>query len=200
MRKLQAFLHVSADGYFTGPGGDLSWTRHDQDPEYKQWADENVRGESVLVFGRATYQMMASFWPSSMAQEREPLMAEKMNAATKVVFSRSLNDTTWENTMLVRGNAVDEMRSLKQQPGAPLTILGSGSLVRQLAEAGLVDEFQLLITPVALGAGRTLFEGAAKRIDLDHVSTRTFQNGKVLLIYKPQTSRNQDDPTNKLSS
>jgi dihydrofolate reductase len=185
MRKLNCFLHVSADGYFTGPGGDLSWTRHDQDPEYKQFADENARRDSVLVFGRVTYQMMASFWPSTMALEREPAMAEKMNASTKVVFTRSLSEATWNNTVLVKGDAVEEMRKLKQQPGPDLVILGSGSLVRQLGEAGLVDEFQLLITPVALGAGRTLFEGIAKKLELAHVSTRTFQNGKVLLVYKP---------------
>lgn len=189
MRKLQAFLHISADGYFTGPGGDLSWTRHDQDPEYKQWADENARRDSVLVFGRTTYQMMASFWPSPMALEREPVMAEKMNAATKLAFTRSLSEATWNNTVLIKGDdAVEEMRSLKQQPGPALTILGSGSLVRHFAETGLLDEVQLLITPVALGAGRTLFEGIHKRLDLDLVSSRTFQNGKVLLIYKPQSS------------
>jgi dihydrofolate reductase len=188
MRKLMAFEHVSADGYFTGANGDLSWTRHDQDPEYKQWADDNTRRESVLVFGRVTYQMMASFWPSPMALEREPVMAQRMNTALKILFSRSLNEPTWSNTTLLKGNAIDEMRMLKQQPGPDLVILGSGSIVRQLAEAGLVDEFQLLITPVALGGGRTLFDGAAKKLELDHVSTRTFQNGKVLLIYKPTSS------------
>src|SRR3954447_1206801 len=168
MRKLQIFLHVSADGYFTGPGGDLSWTRHDQDPEYKQWAAENTRGESVLVFGRTTYQMMAGFWPSPMAQEREPAMAGKMNESTKVVFSRSLNEAAWNNTVLVKGDAVEEMRKLKQQPGPTLTILVSRSVARHLPEAGLIDEFQFLIPPAALGAGRTLFEGAARKIELDH--------------------------------
>ncbi|WP_260702876.1 dihydrofolate reductase family protein [Edaphobacter flagellatus] len=185
MRKLYAFLHLSADGYFTGPHGDLSWTRHDQDPEYKQFADDNARRESVLVFGRITYQMMAGFWPSPMALEREPVMAARMNAAAKLVFSRSLPEASWSNTTLVKDNIVDEMRRLKQQPGPDLTILGSGSLVRQFAEAGVLDEFQLLITPVVIGGGRTLFEGVTRRLDLDHVSTRTFQNGKVLLIYKP---------------
>ena len=185
MRKLLAFHHVSADGYFVGRDGDLSWTRHEQDPEYKQFADENARRDSVLVFGRLSYQMMASWWPSPMALEREPVMAPRMNAATKVVFSRSLPEATWNNTMLVKDNAVDAIHTLKQQPGSDLVILGSGSLVRHFAEAGLIDEFQLLITPVALGGGRTLFEGAAKKIELDHVSTRTFKNGKVLLIYKP---------------
>ena len=189
MRRCSAFEHVSADGYFTGANGDLSWTRHDQDPEYRQFADDNARRESVLVFGRVTYQIMAGFWSSPMALEREPVMAPRMNATPKVVFSRSLNEATWNNTTLLKGNAVDEMRKLKQKDGLDLTILGSGSIVRQLAEAGLVDEFQLLITPVAIGGGRTLFEGAAKRLDLDHVSTRTFQNGKVLLIYKPHQTQ-----------
>lgn len=163
MRKVLVFLHVSADGYFTGANSDLSWTRHDQDPEYKQFADENARRDSILAFGRITYQMMAGFWPSPMASEREPVMAERMNAAPKIVFSRSLPSADWSNTNLLKEDAVDEVRKLKQQDGRDIVILGSGSIIRQLAEAGLIDEFQLLITPVALGAGRTPFEGVAKR-------------------------------------
>jgi dihydrofolate reductase len=186
MRKVLTFLHVSADGYFTGTNGDLSWTRHDQDPEYKQFADENARRDSILAFGRVTYQMMAGFWPSPMALEREPVMAERMNATQKIVFSRSLSSADWSNTSLLKGDAIDEMRKLKEQDGLDIVILGSGSIVRQLAEAGLIDEFQLLITPVALGAGRTPFENVAKKIDLELASSRTFQNGKVLLIHKPK--------------
>lgn len=185
MRKVLVFLHVSADGYFTGANSDLSWTRHDQDPEYKQFADENARRDSILAFGRITYQMMAGFWPSPMASEREPVMAERMNAAPKIVFSRSLPSADWSNTNLLKEDAVDEVRKLKQQDGRDIVILGSGSIIRQLAEAGLIDEFQLLITPVALGAGRTPFEGVAKKIDLELTSSRTFKNGKVLLLYKP---------------
>ena len=185
MRKVLAFLHVSADGYFTGPNCDLSWTRHDQDPEYKQFADENARRDSILAFGRVTYQMMAGFWPSPMALEREPLMAERMNAAPKIVFSRSLPSADWNNSSLLKGDAVTEVQKLKQQDGLDIVLLGSGSIIRQLAQAGLIDEFQLLITPVVLGAGRTPFEGLAKKLDLDLASSRAFKNGKVLLIYKP---------------
>jgi dihydrofolate reductase len=186
MRKVLVFLHVSADGYFTGANGDMSWTRHDQDPEYKQFADENVRRDSILAFGRVTYQMMAGFWPSPMAAEREPVMAERMNATPKIVFSRSLPSADWSNTSLLKGDAVDEVCSLKQQDGRDIVLLGSGSIIRQLAEAGLIDEFQLLITPVAIGAGRTIFEGVAKRLDLELASSRVFKNGKVLLTYKPK--------------
>jgi dihydrofolate reductase len=187
MRKVFVFLHVSADGYFTGANGDLSWTRHDQDPEYKQFADENARRDSVLAFGRITYQMMAGFWPSPMAAEREPVMAERMNASPKIVFSRSLSSADWSNTRLLKGDAVQEIKKLKQQDGRDIVILGSGSIIRQLAEAGLIDEFQFLVTPVALGSGRTALEGVAKKIELELISSRSFKNGKVLLIYKPLT-------------
>lgn len=186
MRKVLAFLHVSVDGYFTGANGDMSWTRHDRDPEYKQFADENARRNSILAFGRVTYQMMAGFWPSPMASEREPVMAERMNAAEKIVFSRSLPSADWSNTSLLKEDAIKEVQKLKQQDGRDIVILGSGSIIGKLAEAGLVDEFQLLITPIALGAGRTIFEGVAKKIDLELASSRTFRNGKVLLIYKPK--------------
>jgi dihydrofolate reductase len=187
MRKVIAFLHVSADGYFAGPGGDLSWARHEQDTEYKAFADENARRDSVLLFGRVTYQMMAGWWPSPMALEREPVMAERMNATPKIVFSRTLDKASWNNTTLLKGDAVDEVRALKQEDGADLVILGSGTIVKTLAQAGLVDEFQLLITPVALGAGRTAFEGVPEKLELQLTSTRAFSNGKVLLGYKPAT-------------
>ena len=186
MRRASAFLHISADGYFTGPGGDMSWIRHEQDPEYKAFADENARRDSVLCFGRVTYQMMAGFWPSPMALEREPVMAARMNTTPKIVFSKTLDDASWNNTTLLKGDVVDEVRSLKQQNGVDLVILGSGTIVKALAQAGRVDEFQLLITPAALGSGRTLFEGIPQRLELDLTSTRVFKNGKVLLNYAPK--------------
>jgi dihydrofolate reductase len=187
MRKVMAFLHVSADGYFAGPKGDMSWTRHEQDPEYKAFGDENARRDSVLLFGRATYQMMAGWWPSLMALQQFPVMAERMNATPKVVFSRTLDKAEWSNTKLVKGDAIGAVRSMKQEDGIDMVILGSGSLVGELAKAGLIDEFQLLITPVALGSGRTAFDGIP-RLELELSSSRVFNNGKVLLCYKPQSS------------
>jgi dihydrofolate reductase len=186
MRKVMAFLHVSADGYFVGPNGDMSWSRHEQDPEYKAFGEENARRDSVLLFGRATYQMMAGWWPSPMAREQFPVMAERMNATPKVVFSCTLDEAAWSNTKLVKGDAIDAVRSMKKEDGLDMVILGSGSLIAHLAQAGLVDEFQLLITPVALGSGRTAFDGIS-RTELELASSRVFKNGKVLLTYKPQS-------------
>ena len=187
MRKVMAFLHVSADGYFVGPKGDMSWARHEQDPEYKAFGDENARRDSVLLFGRVTYQMMAGWWPSPMALKQFPVMAERMNVTSKIVFSRTLDKAEWNNTKLVNGDAINAIRSMKQEDGLDMVILGSGSLIAQLAKEGLVDEFQLLITPVTLGSGRTAFDGIS-RTELELTSSRVFKNGKVLLTYKPQIS------------
>jgi dihydrofolate reductase len=121
-----------------------------------------------------------------MALEREAVMAVRMNQTPKIVFSRSLDDASWNNTTLLKGDAVDEVRSLKQENGADLVILGSSTIIKTLAQAGLIDEFQLLITPVILGSGKTLFEGIAQRLELNLTSIRSFKNGKVLLTYAPK--------------
>jgi dihydrofolate reductase len=114
-----------------------------------------------------------------------PTVAAAMNARPKLVFSRTLERAAWNNTQLLRGDVVDELRALKQQPGSDLVILGSGSLVPPLAQARLVDHFQLVVVPVALGGGRTLFAGVAERLALKLTSARSYKNGNVVLSYVP---------------
>ena len=99
MRRLIAFEQVSLDGYFVDANGDMSWA-HKQDPEWNEFAAGNAKGDGSLVFGRVTYDMMASFWPSPAALERMPAVAEGMNNLPKVVFSRTLDKVSWKNTRL----------------------------------------------------------------------------------------------------
>jgi dihydrofolate reductase len=110
-----------------------------------------------------------------------------MNSACKLVFSRTLNQATWNNTTVVKGDLVAEIRRLKHEPGHGLVILGSGSLVAQLAPYGVIDEYQLVVNPTALGAGRTLFDGVKERLNLKLSHSRVFKNGKVFLAYAPAT-------------
>lgn len=142
--------------------------------------------ENALVFGRVTYDMMASWWPSPAALESLPEVAKGMNRSQKYVFSNTLERADWENTTLIKGDGVAEMRKLKASRGKNLTILGSGSLIAQLADEGLIDEYQIMLDPVALGEGRTLFGGLAKPLELELVSTRTFRSGTILAVYRPQ--------------
>ena len=183
MRKLSVFNLVTLDGYFAGEGGDISW--HMVDEEFQELANAASNSGNTLLFGRVTYELMAGFWPTPEAIRTDPIVAAGMNKAEKIVFSRTLQKADWNNTRLVMDDMLAEVRRLKQGTGKDLTVLGSGSIVSQLAQEGLIDEYQVLVNPVVIGKGRTMFEGIRDRIALKLVKTRTFGNGNVLLTYEP---------------
>jgi len=181
MQKLGVFNLVTLDGYFAGENGDISW--HQVDDEFAEFAEKNSNTGATLLFGRVTYQLMASYWPTPQAIKEDPIVAKGMNAAHKIVFSRTLRTAEWSNTRLVRSDLLGEIGKLKLVQGKGLTILGSGSLVAQLTEAGLIDEYQLLVIPIVLGNGKTMFEGVGDRPYLKLSDIRKFRNGSVLLKY-----------------
>lgn len=188
MTKLAVFNSISLDGYFTGAHGDLSWAHNQKpDPEWDAYVSGNAGGGGVLLFGRVTYDLMVQYWPTPLATQQNPAVAEGMNRHAKVVFSRTMQNAAWNNTRLVRGDLVEEIGKMKQAPenAEGMVILGSGSIVAQLAEAGLIDEFQLVMVPVILGGGRTLFEGTTRKLNLKLQQSRTFANGNVVSTYVP---------------
>jgi dihydrofolate reductase len=185
MRKLMLYMLLSVDGYFVDGDGKMDWAKDRPDPDYQAFAEENASGDAVLLFGRVTYEMMASFWPTPTAEQMMPAMARRMNTLPKIVFSRTLTEAHWNNTTVMKRDAVEAVRELKAQDGPGMCILGSGALTSQLAQAGLIDEYQFMINPVAVGAGRTTFEGMTKRLELELTRTRSFNNGKVFACYKP---------------
>ena len=185
MRKLIVFNHVSLDGYFVDGAGSMSWAKtRRNDAEWNAFVEQNASGNGPLLFGRKTYELMIQYWPTPMAKQHDASIADRMNALPKVVFSKTLTNASWSNTRLVRDDLAGEVRRMKEGQGDGLTILGSGTLVAQLADAGLIDEYHLAINPVVLGKGRTMFEGVNK-LDLKPVKSRTFGNGCVYLVYEP---------------
>ena len=186
MRKLMVFNSVSLDGYFTGRDGDLSWA-HKNDPEWTEFTNSNASGDSVLLFGRVTYDMMRSFWPTPAATKTMPEVAAKMNKATKFVFSRSLSDASWQNTHVISHDIAGAVRKLKSEQGPPMVMMGSGSIVAQLTAELLVDEYQIVTVPVILGEGRSMFEGVPNVLELEKKDTRTFSNGNVVSWYETKT-------------
>ena len=184
MRRLIVFNQVTLDGYFTDLQGDMSWA-HKQDAEWNAFVADNAKGGGVLVFGRITYELMASFWPTPQAMKSFPVVAERMNNLPKIVFSRTLNKASWSNARLVKSDMVAQMRKMKEEPGDTLVIMGSGSIVAQLAQEVLIDEFQVVVNPIVLGKGRTMFEGVTEKLTMKHTKVRTFRNGNVLLCYEP---------------
>jgi len=183
MRKLMVYNSVSLDGYFVDGNGDMSWA-HKRDPEWNAFVAENARGDSVMLFGRVTYDMMSRFWPTDAALKSLPEVAARMNSAPKVVFSRTMDKATWNNTRLIKDNLVEEVRKMKQEPGDPMVILGSGNIIAQLSGARLIDEYQLVLTPIVLGRGRTMFDGIPERMPLKLTKSRAFGNGSVVVWYE----------------
>jgi len=183
MRKVLVYNSISLDGYFTDAKGDMSWA-HKRDPEWNAFVAENARGESVMLYGRVTYDQMVGFWPTEAAIKSFPEVAESMNRTPKVVFSRSMDKASWNNTTLVKTDPAAEVRKMKQQPGPPLLIMGSGTIVSQLTEARLIDEYELVMTPIVLGKGRTMFDGVRQKLPLRLTKSRAFGNGSVVLWYE----------------
>ena len=142
-----------------------------------------------LVFGRVTYEMMAGFWPTPMAREVARAVADRMNSLPKVVFSRTLKSATWNNTTLVKTDIVAAMRAMKSEPGPDMVIFGSGTIVSQFAQEGLIDEFQIVVSPIVSWAkADRCSRGVNQRLLLRRTKTMTFANGNVVLWYKPITN------------
>ena len=181
MRKVILANLVSVDGYFEGPNKELDW--FNVDSEFLEQAEETLNFADILLFGRITYEHMASYWPTAEAIKNDPIIAKKMNSLSKIVFSKTLEKAKWENTKLVKENIIGEILILKQQPGKDIVIFGSSDLSVYLMQADLIDEFRIFINPVALGGGNTLFKSINKRYNLKLLNVKTFKSGNVLLCY-----------------
>lgn len=182
MGKLAVFNFVTLNGLFKGPNNDISWAHEAQENGY---AAEMLADRGALLFGRVTYELMAQYWPTPQAFKDMPAVAKGMTEAEKIVFSRTLKKADWQNTTIVRDHVEDAVKQMKAS-GKTMTLLGSGSITTLLANQGLIDEYQLMVHPVALGGGTPFLDGLERRLDLKLTSTRGFKSGTHLLVYQPR--------------
>jgi len=183
MRKLLVFNLVTLDGYFEGLNRDISW--HNVDEEFNEYAVDMLNSVDTLIFGRVTYELMAGYWPTTDAINDDPIVAAKMNALPKIVFSKTLKKADWNNTKLMTDVVPKEIERMKQASGKDMMILGSGGIMSEFANRGLIDGYGIMVNPLVLGAGKPLFTGIKDRLTLKLTKTRTFGNGNVLLYYQP---------------
>jgi dihydrofolate reductase len=182
MRDVILYMSMSLDGFVESdrqhPGMGIP-----EGAELKQWKLERISKAGAHLMGRVTYQQMSSHWP----QSRDPYAAP-MNDIPKVVFSGTLGDAeaTWPATRVARGDLVTEIGAIKAEPGRDVIVWGGGRLAGALAAADLIDEYRLLVTPVALGAGRALFDQLTAPRRLNLVEALSFPSGIVLHIYRPR--------------
>lgn len=181
-------MMISLDGFFEGPEREIDW--HNVDDEFNAYAIDFLDSVDTLMFGRVTYELMAGYWPTEDAIKNDPkAVAERMNNLSKIVFSNTLEKAEWNNTRLIRKNIVEEVSRLKLEPGKNIAIFGSSDLALSLIPSGLIDEFHILVNPVVLGKGKSLFKGTKTRFKLKLLRTRTFKSGNVLLCYAPMQSQ-----------
>ncbi len=183
MRKIISFLVTTVDGYYEGPNQEFDWPVVDE--EFNDFAIQQLDEVDTLLFGRVTYQGMAAYWPTPAAQQDDPRVADRMNSIPKIVVSRTLDTAEWANTRLLNDDVVEELTRLKQEPGKDIAIFGSSELTVSLMRAGLIDEVRIMVNPVVLGDGKSLFRTAGARISLKLLKTRAFSSGNVMLYYQP---------------
>lgn len=187
MRTLYLFNMVSVDGYFEGPGHDITW--HTVDGEFNDFAVEQLCRTDLLLFGRRTYELMASYWPqytpTPSTPENARTVGRLMNSIPKLVASRTMTAATWEGTRVVGEEIAEVLRGMKQEPGEEIAIFGSANLAATLMQHGLIDEYRIMVSPTLLGNGVPLFPATNERRVLRLVHSRTFDNGNVLNYYRP---------------
>ena len=183
MKKSYLFNLITFDGFFDGPNGDLSW--HNVDNEFHEFAISQLNETDTILFGRVTYEMMASYWPTETAIKNDPIVADKMNSLQRIVFSKKLDEAAWSNSRVIKENADDELSELKQQFGKDIAIFGGSNLAMTFIQQNLIDEYRIMVNPVVLGRGAPLFEGLNCRFNLKLLKIKTFKSGNALLYYKP---------------
>lgn len=212
MRKIIVFNLVSLDGYFAGPNGEIDW--HNVDDEFNQFAVEQTQKFGAILFGRTTYQLFEDFWPALLASQPASLaqlggqgervagrpkagvklsiskedlkIAKIINDIDKIVFSTTLKKVTWNNSSLFHEINPEEIKKLKEADGKDIVIFGSGTIVQQMTNLGLVDEYRLLVNPIILGKGKPMFANMKDMLKLKLLKIRTFGNGNILLYYSPK--------------
>jgi len=183
MRKLIAWNVMTLDGYFEGAAPwsidfhSLIWGE-----EVNKLSDSQLADAGLLLFGRKTYEGMAKYWPTAPEAE-----GAEMNSLPKAVISNTLESADWNNTRLLKGDAVELVRQLKAEDGKTIYVFGSAELLASLLAAGLVDEFRICIAPILIGKGNPLFKQQEQSMPLELVSAKGLDNGGVLLSYRPKT-------------
>ena len=180
MRRVVLQMGVTLDGYVAGPGGEGDWRLPPEHPDVRAWKVASLRQAGTHIMGRVTYEQMAAHWPNAAGD-----YAEFMNQLPKVVFSATLPAADWAGSRIARGDLAREIAALKNEPGGEIMAHGGAAFVQALSRLDLVDEYRLVILPVALGSGLPLFKDLPQPLRVDLTEARSFPDGTVIHVYQP---------------
>lgn len=190
MRRIILSEMTTLDGYVARRDGNIDW--HIVDDDFNAYAIDLLERVDTILLGRKTYELFVQFWPTArdnpVMTPTDHIIADHLNAAGKIVFSRTLDHADWKDTTIHRSIDANELRRLKERPGKDLILYGSASIVPDFTKNGLIDEYHLFICPLILGDGLPLFDRMAMTdLPLALHGTRTFSTGVVAMNYMTRT-------------
>jgi len=185
MRRIIVLSYLTLDGFTASKDGGSKWIVWDDgvDEYYK----ETQREADTIFFGRTTYQSLKDYWSTSKSSGEDAEMIEYINETKKIVFSKSMKTADWNNSEVFEEIVPEEIEAMKKEAGKNIIVIGSGSVVSQLENAKLIDEYRFISIPVVLGKGKPYFENLDDKLELELIETKSFKCGSVLHCYQPKT-------------
>lgn len=182
MRKLKLQVQITVDGFIAAPNGEMDWLVWNWDDELKKYVGDITEPVDCIVLGRKLAQGFIPHWASHPEAEG----ADKFNSTHKVVFTKTLENSEWDNTVLAKGDLAEEINKLKNEEGSDIIAYGGATFVSSLIKHQLIDEYHLFVNPVVIGSGMTIFSGVESKRNLTLIKSTSFDCGIVVLNYKPK--------------
>ncbi len=189
MRKLKLQMQMSVDGFVAGPNGEGDWMVQEAGDDGLKYVNETLELFDLILLGRKMTEGFISHWSSvvnNQPDSPEFPLAKKLVDTPKIVFTKTLEKSNWDNTTLAKGNLTDEINTLKNQSGKDIIVYGGAGFVSSLIKENLIDEYNLVVNPTALGKGMTIFNDLDDKLNLQLVKSKSFDSGEVLLCYEPR--------------
>ena len=186
MRKLKLQVQMTVDGYVAGPNGEMDWMTFNWDDELKQYVTDITEPVDCIVLGRKLAEGFIPHWASVAADPEHPefTAGQKFTETHKVVFTKTLDRSNWDNTVLAKGELVGEIMTLKKQVGRDIIAYGGATFVSALIKHGLIDEFHLFVNPAVIGSGMAIFKELDSKQNLILAKSKAFDCGIVVLSYE----------------
>lgn len=186
MRKLKLQIQMSVDGFVAGPHGEQDWMTRRPDDEFLQFILSMADSSDTLLLGRKMTDDFIGHWERTLESQPDHPLARRMVDIPKVVFTCTLDESRWKNTTLARGELAQEVARLKAMDGKDMLVYGGVEFVSALVREDLIDAYYLIVNPVAIGCGQSIFQMLEGKRNFTPVESRLYSGGKVVLVYRPE--------------
>lgn len=185
MRKVKLSMQMTINGYVAGPNGENDWMTWNPDDEFMEFINSHFDSSDTLLLGRKMADGFIKHWENAAEKNSDIPFAKKIVDTPKVVFTKTLDESTWSNTTLAKGNLAEEIAGLKKQNGKDIAVVGGAGFVSSLIKEGLIDEYHLIVNPTAIGSGMTIFNSLDRMQRFSPIESKLYSGGKTVISYKP---------------